>query len=44
MVKVNPAAVMPRLLKAIEVLEGNCPAATPTCEFCQWHQEVSKIS
>ncbi|PIU15387.1 hypothetical protein COT20_01765 [bacterium (Candidatus Gribaldobacteria) CG08_land_8_20_14_0_20_39_15] len=42
-IEVNPTAVMPRLLKAIEVLEGNCPAASSTCEFCQWHQEVSEI-
>ncbi len=39
----NPARVKPEALKAIDILEGELPAAAPACPFCLYVETVKQF-
>lgn len=41
--KTNPDSVIPRLKKAIEILEGNAPEPAEDCPFCRWYEAFNKV-
>lgn len=41
--KTNPDSVMPRLEKAIEILENDIPQASQDCPFCSWYDALNKV-
>ena len=41
--KTSTERVKPRILQAIDVLEGKIPQASTYCPFCKWYDELSKV-
>lgn len=42
-IKANSKEVLPRIMKAINVLEGEMPKPSEDCPYCQWHQELNSL-
>ena len=40
----SPAQAKKRFLRGVEILEAPLPALTPSCDFCQYTQTLSKIN
>lgn len=43
-VEVNARVVLPRLAKAIKVLQGHMPEPSATCSYCQWHNDLKNVN
>lgn len=42
-IKANSKEVLPRIMKAIKVLEGEMPKPSEDCPYCQWRQELNSL-